>query len=164
MLATWGATCGSCRPGIATPKTLGLSSVFPPGSSPEPGFSLGFLVVLQSSDEKRVGSLIQLTAPTSVLSRGVRSPAADEAWFDFADEFMSCGHASVYRPVSNDRQDAFAIRDRVDPGPSANGTFVVSHKLGRGEIVKLSEGDIVRLGTSEMIFKSLWLPPGGQEP
>jgi hypothetical protein len=121
-------------------------------------------VVVQSRDEKRIGSLIQLTAPTSVLSRGLRSPTVDEAWFDFADEFMSCGHASVYRPASNDRQDSFAIRDRVDPGPSANGTFVASHKLGRGEIVKLSEGDIVRMGTTEMVFKSLWLPPGGQEP
>ena len=164
MLATWGTTCGSCHPGIATPKTLGLSSVFRPGSAPEPGLSLGFLVVLQSRDERRIGSLIQLTAPTSVLSRGVRSPAVDEAWFDFADEFMSCGHASVYRPASNDRQEAFAIRDRVDPGPSANGTFVASHKLGRGEIVKLSEGDIVRMGTTEMVFKSLWLPPGGPQP
>jgi len=77
---------------------------------------------------------------------------------------MSCGHAIVYRPAGNDRQEAFAIRDRVDPGPSANGTFVDAHRLGRGEIVKLSDGDIVRVGTTEMVFKSLWLPPGGQGP
>ena len=160
----WGSTCGSCRPGIATPKTLCLSAVGGPGSSPTLGLSLGWFVVLQSPDEKRIGSLVQLAALTLVLSRGVRNPGADEEWFDFADEFMSCGHAIVYRPAGNDRQEAFAIRDRVDPGPSANGTFVDAHRLGRGEIVKLSDGDIVRVGTTEMVFKSLWLPPGGQGP
>jgi hypothetical protein len=81
---------------------------------------------------------------------------------DFADEFMSCGHASVSRPTTCDRSEAFAIRDRVEPGLSANGTLVDSHKLGRGEVVKLSEGDMVRVGTTEMVFKSLWLPPAGQ--
>jgi len=98
MLAAWGSSCGSCRPGVSAPKTLGLSAVGQP--SPTPGLSLGFLVVLHSPDEKRVGSLIQLTAPTSVLSRGVRNPAADEEWFDFSDEFMSCGNALVYRPAA----------------------------------------------------------------
>ena len=141
-----------------------MSAVGGPGSSPTLGLSLGWFVVLQSPDEKRIGSLVQLAARTLVLSRGVRNPGADEEWFDFADEFMSCGHAIVYRPAGNDRQEAFAIRDRVDPGPSANGTFVDAHRLGRGEIVKLSDGDIVRVGTTEMVFKSLWLPPGGQGP
>ncbi len=164
MLAAWGSSCGSCRPGISTPKTLSLSAVVAPGSSPTLGLSLGWLVVVQSPDEKRIGSLIQLAAASSVVSRGVRSPAPDEEWFDFADEFMSCGHATVHRPAGTDRTEAFAIRDRVDPGPSANGTFVDSHKLGHGEVVRLSEGDIVRVGTTEMVFKSLWLPPGGQGP
>ena len=164
MLAAWGSSCGNCRAGIATPKTLSLSALVAPGSASVPGFSLGWLVVVQSPDEKRIGSLIQLAAPTSVLSRGVRSPAPDQEWFDFADEFMSCGHATVHRPAGADRKQDFAIRDRMDPGPSANGTFVDSHKLGHGEIVKLGEGDIVRVGTTEMVFKSLWLPPGGQGP
>lgn len=163
MLAGWGSTCGNCRPGIAGPKTLSLSAVVAPGASPTPGLSLGWLVVVQSPDEKRIGSLIQLAAARSVLSRGVRNASPDEEWFDFADEFMSAGHATVNRPVGNDRQQAFSIHDRVDPGPSANGTFVDSHKLGPGEVVKLSEGDIVRVGTTEMVFKSLWLPPSGQE-
>ncbi|HJX64299.1 MAG TPA: FHA domain-containing protein [Polyangia bacterium] len=162
MLAAWGSTCGSCRPGISLPKTLCLSAVSERGRSPSPGLGLGWFVVVQSPDQQRIGSLIALAATTSVLSRGVRQPAADEEWFDFSDEFMSCGHAMVCRPTTSDRNEAFAIRDRVDPGPSANGTFVDSHKLGRGEVVKLSEGDIVRVGTTEMVFKSLWLPPAGQ--
>ena len=60
---------------------------------PHSGLSLGWLVIVQSPDEKRVGSLIPLAAPRSVLSRGVRNAAPDEEWFDFADEFMSAGHA-----------------------------------------------------------------------
>ena len=161
MLAAWGSSCGNCRPGMSAPKTLYLSASVMQGLAPTPGLSLGWLVVLQSPDEKRRGSLIELTAPLSVLSRGVRRVVASQEWFDINDEFMSGGHAVVFRPQGNDRRDSFTIRDREDPGPSANGTFVNAHKLGHGEIVQLSEGDIIRLGTTELIFKSLWLPPGG---
>lgn len=164
MLAAWGATCGSCRPGIAVAKTLCLSAVNLPSGAPVSGLALGWLVVVQSPDAKRIGSLLELAAPVSVLSRGAHGATAGEEWFDFADEFMSGGHALVSRPARADRHQAFSIRDRQDPGPSANGTFVNSHKLGRGEVVKLSEGDVVRLGTTEMVFKSLWLPPSGQGP
>ncbi|HEX7599240.1 MAG TPA: FHA domain-containing protein [Polyangia bacterium] len=162
MLAAWGSTCGNCRPGIAVCKTLCLSSTDLAGTASASGLSLGWLVVVQSPDENRVGSLIDLGAPISVLSRGGRSPAAAQAWIDFADDSMSDGHALVNRPSSNDRHEAFVIRDRQDPGPSTNGTFVNSHKLGRGESVALSEGDMVRVGRTEVCFKSLWLPPGGQ--
>jgi hypothetical protein len=164
MLAGWGATCGNCRPGIAVCKTLCLSSTDRAGAASAPGLSLGWLVVIQSPDEKRVGALLDLGAPVSVLSRGGRSPSAGQVCFDFADDSMSDGHALVSRPSGNDRHEAFVIRDRQDPGPSTNGTFVNSHKLGRGESVALSEGDIVRVGRSELCFKSLWLPPGGPGP
>ena len=125
-----------------------------------PGLSLGWFVVLQSPDEKRRGALLELIAPISVLSRGLRRLEADVEWFDVDDDFMSGGLAVVHRPRGSERNDSFTIRDREDPGPSANGTFVNSHKLGGGEIVQLSDGDIIRLGTTELIFKSLWLPPG----
>ena len=160
MLAAWGSSCGNCRPAMSAPKTLYLSASVAQGLAPAPGLSLGWLVVLQSPDEKRRGVLIELTAPISVLSRGVRRVAADEEWFDINDEFMSGRHAIVHRPRGNERSDSFTIRDREEPAPSANGTFVNSHKLGQGEIVQLSEGDIIRLGATELIFKSLWLPPG----
>jgi hypothetical protein len=146
---------------MSAPKTMYLSAAEVQGIAPAPGLSLGWLVVLQSPDEKRRGTIIELTAPISVLSRGVRGTTANEEWFGINDEFVSSGHAIVHRPQSSDRSDSFAIRDRESPSPSANGTFVNSHKLGQGEIVKLSEGDIIRLGTTELIFKSLWLPPGG---
>ena len=160
MLASWGSSCGNCRPAVSAPKTMYLSASAQQGLSLVPGLSLGWFVVLQSPDEKRRGTLVELTAPIFVLSRGVRRVAADEQWFDIDDEFMSGGHAIVHRRRGSERTDSFAIRDREDPGPSANGTFVNSHKLGGGEIVQLSDGDIIRLGTTELIFKSLWLPPG----
>jgi len=160
MLASWGSSCGNCRPAMSAPKTLYLSASVFQGAAPAPGLSLGWFAVLQSPDEKRRGALIELSAPIVVLSRGVRRVAADEEWFDINDEFMSGGHAVVHRPRGSDRSASFTIRDREEPGPSANGTFVNSHKLGRGEVVQLSDGDIIRLGTTELIFKSLWLPPG----
>jgi pSer/pThr/pTyr-binding forkhead associated (FHA) protein len=74
---------------------------------------------------------------------------------------MSSGHAVLQRPGTGERTDAFTIHDRDNPGPSANGTFVNSRKLGPGEVVRLSDGDFVKLGATEMLFKALWLPPSG---
>jgi pSer/pThr/pTyr-binding forkhead associated (FHA) protein len=85
-----------------------------------------------------------------------------ETWFDFNDKFVSNGHALVHRPKRDDQNEAFTIRDREVPGPSANGTFVNSRKLTPGEVVELSEGDIVRVGRTELMFKSLWLSPSGK--
>lgn len=131
------------------------------GMIPAPGVSLGWFVVVHSPDQNRRGTLIELAAPVSVLSRGIRRGGPDEEWFDIQDEFMSGGHALVHRPLGTAFGEAFTIRDREQPGPSANGSFVNSQKLGPGQVVQLSDGDMVRLGTTEMIFKSLWLPPGG---
>ena len=165
MLAGWGSTCGNCRPGLAVPKTLCLSASDRPGLAPARGLSLGWLFVTQSPDVKRQGTLIELTAPISVLSRGAGPASAGQEWFDFADDFMSMGHALIHRPPSSeDRASSFTIRDRQNPGPSANGTFVNSNRLAPGEILKLSEGDIIRLGVTEFVFKSLWLPPTGSRP
>ncbi len=164
MLAGWGSSCGNCRPALSAPKTVHLSATMMTGMIPAPGLSLGWFVVLHSPDQNRRGSLIELTAPVSVLSRGVRRGQPNEEWFDVQDEFMSGGHALVHRPLGTAIGEAFTIRDREQPGPSANGSFVNSQKLGPGEVVQLSDGDVVRLGTTEMIFKSLWLPPGAARP
>jgi hypothetical protein len=162
MLAAWGTTCGACRPGLTAPTSADLSTVVRPGEDPARALALGWLVVVQSPDEKRQGTLIALTAPVSVLSRGVRSIPGQE-WFDFADEFMSNGHALVSRPDRDEREQSFVIRDRQEPGPSANGTFVNARRLA-GESVSLSEGDVIRVGITTLVFKSLWLPPGDPRP
>lgn len=156
MLTAWGVTCGNCRPGMAAPRTLNLSTAARPADAP--GLALGWLVVMQTPDENRQGSLIELVSPVSVLSRGTRSAAGQE-WFDFNDEFMSNGHASISRPVNQLRESCFSIRDRQEPGPSANGTFVNGRRLAPEQSASLSEGDLIRVGVTELVFKSLWLPP-----
>jgi hypothetical protein len=132
------------------------------GIVPAPGLSLGWLVVLSSLDAQHNGALIELCTPVTVLSRGAQANTANETWIDFNDKFVSNGHAIIHRPQRAVSDEAFTIRDREVPGPSANGTFVNSRKLAPGEIVELSEGDIVRVGRTEVMFKSLWLAPSGK--
>lgn len=158
MLAAWGVTCGNCRPGMAAPRTLNLSAVARAADAPASGLALGWLVVVQTPDERRQGTLIELGAQVSVLSRGARSTVGQE-WFDFNDEFMSNGHALIARPTSELRTSCFSIRDRQEPGPSANGTFVNGQRLAPEQSASLSEGDLIRVGVTELVFKSLWLPP-----
>jgi hypothetical protein len=162
MLAAWGSTCGNCRPRVAKPKTIFMSAVEGKGAAAVPGQSLGWFVVLSSLDADQNGKLIELAAPVTVLSRGAQENTAAETWVDFNDKFISNGHALVARPKRTHQDEAFTIRDRDKPAPSANGTFVNSHKLAPGEVVELSEGDIVRVGRTELVFKSLWLAPSGK--
>jgi FHA domain len=162
MLAAWGSTCGNCRPRMASPKTVFMSAVDGKGFVPVPGLSLGWFVVLSSLDTQQSGRLVELTTPVTILSRGAQENTSMETWVDFNDKFISNGHALIYRPAVVKQDEAFTIRDREVPGPSANGTFVNSHKLAPGEVVELSEGDIVRVGRTELMFKSLWLSPSGK--
>jgi hypothetical protein len=147
---------------MASPKTMFMSTVDAKGVATVPGISLGWLVVLSSLDARYTGSLLELTTPVTILSRGAQENTSMETWVDFNDKFISNGHALVYRPKQAGPDEAFTVRDREVPGPSANGTFVNSHKLTHGEVAELSEGDIVRVGRTELMFKSLWLSPSGK--
>jgi pSer/pThr/pTyr-binding forkhead associated (FHA) protein len=82
---------------------------------------------------------------------------------EFADTFMSSGHAVLSRPQGGRRDEAFEIRDR-ESAPSANGTFVNSRRLVPGEVMRLGDGDVVKVGATELVFRSLWLPGGGARP
>lgn len=148
---------------MASPKTMFMSAVDASGTVPAPGLSLGWFVVLSSLDARQNGALVELGTPVTILSRGAGGNTAMETWVDFNDKFVSNGHALVYRPRRDAPDEAFTIRDREVPSPSANGTFVNSRKLGPGELVELSEGDIVRVGRTELMFKSLWLSPSGRD-
>ena len=161
MLAAWGTTCGKCRPHFVGAKTM----FFAPGQVELPaqaagGMTLGWLIVIRTGNETQKGSLIELDSD-SVLSRADAPPTGAAKLVAFDDGFMSSGHAVLSRPLTGERTDAFTIRDRDRPGPSANGTFVNSHKLVKGEIIRLADGDVIKVGTTELLFKSLWLPPVG---
>jgi hypothetical protein len=162
MLAGWGTTCGKCRPNLVGAKTMFFApgQVELPASHAAAGITLGWLIVVRTGDESKKGALIELDAD-AVLSRADAPPIGAAKLVAFEDGFMSSGHAVLSRPQTGERTDAFTIRDRDRPGPSANGTFVNSHKLVKGEIVRLADGDIIKVGTTELLFKSLWLPPVG---
>jgi hypothetical protein len=165
MLAGWGATCGKCRPTMVAPKTMfGARVDLRSGVAPAPGLSLGWLVILRSVDPAHIGQICELEADEVVLSRA-RAFSGDAARvLAFEDEFMSGAHATIRRPRTPDKSDAFTLRDRRDPGPSANGTFLNAHKLGAAEEARLADGDIIKVGATELLFKSLWLPPDGARP
>jgi hypothetical protein len=160
MLAGWGTTCGKCRPTMVAPKTMfGGESASLAGAT---GMVLGWLVVLRSVDKDRVGQLFELEQDTVVLSRVAAFTASGVGLVEIGDEYMSGGHSVLRRPRTLSKNDAFTLRDRWDPSPSANGTFVNSRKLAPEEEMKLADGDIIKVGATELLFKSLWLPPPGR--
>ena len=159
MLAGWGTTCGSCRPNLVAAKTLYLApgQVASTSQLAGEGMTLGWLVVVSSLDVKLQGALIELRQATSTLSRSSGPGGLRPDLFEFDDIFMSNRHACVSRPKTGSRNDAFEIRDR-EGTPSANGTFINSRRLPPGEISPLADGDVIKVGATEIVFKSLWLP------
>ena len=157
MLSGWGTTCGSCRPGLVAPKTLFLSRDVQAASGHMEAMTLGWLVVVSTLDKRQRGALLQLDQERSVLSRGEGGSDRQGGLFEFSDIFMSTGHAIVTRPRTRDRNGAFSISDR-EGTPTANGTFVNSRRLSFGESVELADGDEIKVGATQIVFRSLWLP------
>jgi FHA domain len=160
MLPGWGTTCGKCRPNLVSPKTMFLSEeqVALPAHAAG-SMTLGWLVVIRSADEQKRATLVELDRDRVVLSRAGAAPTGSVRVVQFDDSYMSSAHAVIGRPPTGDSSDAFTIRDRDNPAPSVNGTFVNSQKLGPGELVRLADGDVIKVGATEMLFRSLWLPP-----
>jgi hypothetical protein len=121
--------------------------------------TLGWLVVIRSVDEQMRATLVELDRERIVLSRAGAAPTGSVRVVQFDDSYMSSAHAVIGRPSTGDSSDAFTIRDRDNPAPSVNGTFVNSQKLGPGDLVRLADGDVIKVGATELLFRSLWLPP-----
>jgi hypothetical protein len=158
MLSGWGTTCGKCRPNLVAPKTLFLSpdQMATPSRAGE-GMSLGWLVVVSSLDRRHQGALFELNKERSTLSRGDASSPPKPGLYEFSDIFMSNGHAVIARPRTGDRSDAFTISER-EGAPTANGTFINSKRLIPGESIALADGDVIKVGATQIVFRSLWLP------
>jgi FHA domain len=155
MLAAWGATCGRCKPGLSYSKTVILASVDVAGMLP---LALGWLVVLRSPKPALRGTLFDLSQPATILTRSDAAAVDGARVISLDDGFMSASHATIRRPARVTSDAGFTIEDRKAPGPSANGTFVNSRKLAPGETARLGDGDLIRLGATELKFKSLFLP------
>jgi hypothetical protein len=159
MLVEWGGSCPSCRPKLASPKTLfgdrsdllGVEAV-----------TLGWLVPLRTPDVGQRGKLILLVQPRVTLTRrnDAENPRIQPEMIALADNHVSSAHASITRPKGTNSSETFVLRDRLDPGPSSNGTFLNGRKLDPKEVAQLSDGDLIRVGNTEILFRSLWLPPG----
>ena len=157
MLASWGATCGQCRPGLASPKTLMLAV---DDLAKMLSMTLGWLVVARTPDQTQQGALIELVAPVVVLTRENAAPAPGMHGVAFRDDYLSVDNSTLRRPQGTSKDDAFTIEDRSTPGPSKNGTLVNGRRLLPGEVCRLSDGDNIHVGATTLVFKSLWLPHG----
>ncbi len=155
MLPQWGTNCPSCRPKLAGPKTMMMSRSELMKARP---MALGWLVVLRSQEPGRIGELLKLEGDSTVLTR--KGAGGSNDWIAFDDQFMSAGHAVITKPAFLSEQSAFTVQDRPAGTPTANGTFVNSRKLAVNESVSLSDGDVIRVGTTELQFKSLLLVGG----
>jgi pSer/pThr/pTyr-binding forkhead associated (FHA) protein len=75
------------------------------------------------------------------------------------DDFLSAGHAQI-RSVASGTELQFTLEDRREPGPSANGTFLNGRRLTHGETAALCDGDEIRVGSTEIVFRNLFVPGG----
>jgi hypothetical protein len=120
------------------------------------GEALGWLVVRRSPDPDRRGQLLSLGAVDTILSRRSSRQAAERpGQITFTDEFMSGDHAILRRAGRG-----FVVVERHAGGRSANGLFVNGRRLPAGEVAALVDGDVLRLGATELVFKQLHLPEG----
>jgi hypothetical protein len=121
-----------------------------------PALELAWLVVLSSPEEGRAGEIHPLPPGSLILTR---KPAQDAATIPgqlaFLDDFLSSGHA-IIRKLPD--RAGWTIEDRPSPSPSANGTFVNAHQVEASEGYVLCDGDVIRIGTTELFFRALILP------
>jgi hypothetical protein len=118
------------------------------------GRLLAWLLVIRSEDQGMEGQLVPLFAPETVLGRGGRGSSQPAGHVRFHDLFMSEPHALLTQTGDPDAP----LRMRERPGaPTNNGTFHNGRRLGPGAQVDLRDGDRLRLGTTELVVKTLWL-------
>jgi len=155
MLRAWGVTCGACRPPVG--HALDESRIAAARQS-QRSLTLAWLVVIDSPDTAQDGAVLPVDQSVIVLTRqGAVAGVPGE--IALRDDFLSAGHAQI-RTVAAGGDLQFTLQDRREPGPSANGTFLNGQRLGPGEAPALCDGDEIRVGSTEIVFRSLFLPGG----
>ena len=156
MLRGWGATCGQCRGPLGHAR---MAHLVQSARGPLPTMTLGWLVVIDSPDEGRWGAALPIESSITTLTRqGAEVGLPGEVVL--RDDFLSAGHALI-QLASGGNETAFTIEDRREPGPSANGTFLNGRRLGPGEVAPLCDGDEIRVGSTEIVFRTLFIPGVG---
>jgi hypothetical protein len=155
MLRSWGATCGLCRPPVGHARDEARIAAARQGQR---SLTLAWLVIIDSPDSGQDGSVLAVDQPVMVLTRhGAVAGVPGE--IALRDDFLSAGHA-LLKSVSTGADLQFTLEDRREPGPSANGTFLNGRRLGHGEAAALCDGDEIRVGSTELVFRNLFLPGG----
>jgi hypothetical protein len=155
MLRAWGATCGTCRPPVGHASDEPRIAA---ARQSQRSLTLAWLVIVDSPDTGQDGAVLPVDQPVIVLTRhGAVAGVPGE--IALRDDFLSAGHAQI-KSVLAGGELQFTLEDRREPGPSANGTFLNSRRLAHGEAAVLCDGDEVRVGSTEIVFRSLFLPGG----
>jgi hypothetical protein len=155
LLRSWGATCGACRPPLAhAADEAGIAAA----RAGQRSLTLAWLVVADSPDTSQEGAVLPIDQAVMVLTRhGAVAGVPGE--IALRDDFLSAGHAQVKSAAAGaDLQ--FTLEDRREPGPSANGTFLNGRRLAHGETAALCDGDEIRVGSTEIVFRNLFIPGG----
>jgi hypothetical protein len=155
MLHGWGATCGACRPPVGHARDEGRIAAARQGQRSQ---TLAWLVVIDTPDNGHDGAVLAIDQPVVVLTRhGAVAGVPGE--IALRDDFLSAGHALI-KTVSTGPEVQFTVEDRLSPGPSANGTFLNGQRLPHGQVAPLCDGDEIRVGSTELVFRSLFVPGG----
>jgi hypothetical protein len=155
MLRGWGATCGLCRPPLGRARDEERIAAARSGQRAQTG---AWLVIIDTPDGAMDGAVLPVDQPVVVLTRqGAVAGVPGE--IALRDDYLSAGHALI-KNVSAGSEGQFTLEDRREPGPSANGTFLNGRRLGVGETASLCDGDEVRVGSTELVFRTLFLPGG----
>jgi predicted component of type VI protein secretion system len=155
MLRSWGTTCGLCRAPVAhASDEEGIAAA----RQAQRSLTLAWLVVVSSPDGAVDGAVLPVDQPVIVLTRhGAVAGVPGE--IALRDDFLSAGHA-LLKSAASGAEVQFTLEDRREPGPSANGTFLNGRRLAHGEAAALCDGDELRVGSTEMVFRNLFLPGG----
>jgi hypothetical protein len=153
MLRCWGGTCGTCRGPLGHARRSDLIEAARRGL---PSLTLAWVAIVASADDIREGQELPVDYPVTVLTRD-GAVAGLPGEIALRDDFLSAGHALIKR-AGND--GSFTLEDRRDPGPSANGTFLNGRRLAPTEVAALCDGDEIRVGSSELVFRTLFVPGG----
>jgi hypothetical protein len=120
--------------------------------------TLAWLVVVDSPDTAQDGAVLPVDQPVIVLTR--HGAVGRRARRDRPARRLPLGRPRPDQERGRGAELQFTLEDRREPGPSANGTFLNGRRLAHGEAAALCDGDEIRVGSTEIVFRNLFVPGG----